>query len=185
MNVQLAISSKREYDFCSGAVAYSDAYFGSGSGPYHLDNVQCRGSEVSIFSCSHSGTGVHNCRPGNEARVKCVFGKFYIPWKQLMVDTRKPSILLSSGNWCSLSPWDIHSELFYQSVDASLRNRHRNGNYGARGAIMNQIETWRSKHNSHNCQPLLPEFHHYGWTLQSKNLLSSWLPYYICNLNPL
>ena len=80
---------------CSGATAYTDAYFGSGSGPYHLDDVQCTGSEVSILSCSHSGIGIHNCRPGNEAGVKCV-GKFYIPWKQLMVDIRNPSTPLTS-----------------------------------------------------------------------------------------
>ena len=55
----------------SGAFAYFNANYGSGSGPYHLDNVQCRGSEVSLLSCSHSGIGVHNCRPGNEAGVNC------------------------------------------------------------------------------------------------------------------
>ena len=71
MNVQLAISSKDNIIFCSGAVAYSDAYFGSGSGPHHLDDVRCTGSEVSVLSCSHSGIGVHNCRPGNEAGVNC------------------------------------------------------------------------------------------------------------------
>ena len=56
----------------SGAVAYHNAYFGSGSGPYHLANVYCSGSESSLLSCYRGySIGVHNCRPGNEAGVKC------------------------------------------------------------------------------------------------------------------
>ena len=54
----------------SGAVAYSNAYFGRGSGPYHL--VSCSGSESSLLSCRRGySIGVHNCTPGNEAGVKC------------------------------------------------------------------------------------------------------------------
>ena len=56
-----------------GAIAYPSAYFGRGSGPYHLDNVYCSGSESSLLSCNrrYSEIGVHNCRPGNEAGLKC------------------------------------------------------------------------------------------------------------------
>ena len=37
-----------------------------------LDNVYCTGSESSLLSCSRGySIGVHNCRPGNEAGVKC------------------------------------------------------------------------------------------------------------------
>ena len=63
----------------SGAVAYSNAYFGRGNGPYHLDNVYCWGNETSLLSCQraqdNSEIGVHNCAPGNEAGVKCVPGE--------------------------------------------------------------------------------------------------------------
>ena len=61
----------------SGAVAYTNAYFGRGSGPYHLANVYCSGSESSLLSCNrgYSEIGVHNCRPGNEAGVKCAGSK--------------------------------------------------------------------------------------------------------------
>ena len=58
----------------SGAIAYSNAHFGRGSGPYHLDYVHCSGRESSLLSCSYS-VRVHNCRPGNEAGVKCVTGE--------------------------------------------------------------------------------------------------------------
>ena len=60
------------YISVSGAVAYSNAYFGRGSGPYHLDNVYCSGSESSLLSCSRGNSiGIHNCEPGNDAGVKC------------------------------------------------------------------------------------------------------------------
>ena len=55
-----------------GAIAYTNAYFGSGNEPYHLDDVSCSGSETSLLSCRRGySIGVHNCRPGNEAGVKC------------------------------------------------------------------------------------------------------------------
>ena len=60
----------------SGPVAYYNAYFGRGSGPYHLDNVYCSGTETSLLSCNRRySIGVHDCRPGNEAGVKCVTGE--------------------------------------------------------------------------------------------------------------
>ena len=64
----------------SGAVAYYNAYFGSGSGPYQLDNVYCSGTESSLLSCNRRySIGVHDCRPGNEAGVKCFTGEFAVP----------------------------------------------------------------------------------------------------------
>ena len=56
----------------SGAVAYPDVYSGNGSGPYHLDDVRCSGSESSLLSCSRGySIGVHDCEPGKAAGVKC------------------------------------------------------------------------------------------------------------------
>ena len=63
-----------------GAVAYRNAYFGSGSGPYHLANVYCSGSESSLLSCRRGySIGVHNCRPGRAAGVKCAGSKCVVP----------------------------------------------------------------------------------------------------------
>ncbi|XP_072169529.1 uncharacterized protein [Diadema setosum] len=51
--------------------ASSQAEFGPGTGPILLDNLMCRGSEISIFTCPHEGIGVHNCGHHEDAGVVC------------------------------------------------------------------------------------------------------------------
>ena len=57
--------------FTSDAIARGGAYFGQGSGSIILDDVQCTGNELSIFSCSYNRIGSHNCGHSEDAGVVC------------------------------------------------------------------------------------------------------------------
>uniref|UniRef100_A0A8B9GAK2 SRCR domain-containing protein n=1 Tax=Amazona collaria TaxID=241587 RepID=A0A8B9GAK2_9PSIT len=47
------------------------AYFGEGSGPLLLDEVQCTGNELSIEQCPKSSWREHNCDHKEDAGVSC------------------------------------------------------------------------------------------------------------------
>ena len=67
----------------TGATAHTGAYFGEGSGPIHLDFVQCSGSEYNLTECEirhdrisidHSFDVGVKCQPGRTRVVFCVNG---------------------------------------------------------------------------------------------------------------
>ena len=68
-----------------GTYGYSlnSAYFGQGSGPIWLDNVQCTGSESILASCGHLGFNItRSCSHSEDAGVRCYrtqgeYFKFY------------------------------------------------------------------------------------------------------------
>ena len=50
---------------------YRRAYFGRGSGPIWLDNLDCSSEANSIIACRHNGWGLHNCKHKEDAGVCC------------------------------------------------------------------------------------------------------------------
>jgi hypothetical protein len=56
----------------SGATARYGAYYGEGSGPIFLSNLQCSGSELTLLDCPRDMYSVKNCSHYNDAGVKCL-----------------------------------------------------------------------------------------------------------------
>ena len=59
------------------ASSYRLAYFGPGSGPIHLDDMQCAGNETGLLMCPRANNrpvGSHNCRHSEDVGVRCSAG---------------------------------------------------------------------------------------------------------------
>ncbi|XP_049334548.1 antigen WC1.1-like isoform X8 [Astyanax mexicanus] len=91
---------------CGEAVgALSGAYFGSGSGPICMDNVECRESESILKNCKSAGWGKHNCNHPKDAGVIC------------------SRVRLVGGSHCSGRVEVLHGESWVTVCDADFNQQ--------------------------------------------------------------
>ena len=64
----------RELGFGKAVAAKRRAFYGQGSGPIWLDDVNCVGTEGTVGNCSHRGWGVEDCGHYEDASVDCSAG---------------------------------------------------------------------------------------------------------------
>ena len=63
-------STFHSYCITAAAIAYSNAFYGQGSGPILMDDVACTGVENGLINCTfdnHTG----DCRHSEDAAVRC------------------------------------------------------------------------------------------------------------------
>lgn len=54
-----------------GATALKNAYFGPGTGPVLLNNINCRGNETRLSSCSFTRYSIVRCDHYQDVSVRC------------------------------------------------------------------------------------------------------------------
>ena len=61
----------RQLGYTTGVKSVDSDRFGGGEDPIWMDDVQCTGSEDSLFNCTHRGFGVHDCKHREDVGITC------------------------------------------------------------------------------------------------------------------
>ena len=61
----------RQLRYSRASAVYQSAYYGEGSGPILLDDLECAGTEALLWDCPHGGWNEDNCGHSEDASVRC------------------------------------------------------------------------------------------------------------------
>ncbi|XP_024145323.1 neurotrypsin [Oryzias melastigma] len=121
----------RQLGYSGTAKARLMAYFGEGTGPIHMDNVNCLGGERSIADCIKQMPGTHNCRHSEDAGVICDYGEPHYSSKEVkdpvvslcglrLVHTRQRRIIGGENSLRGGWPWQAAIRLRGSKGDGRL-----------------------------------------------------------------
>ena len=64
------------YSHVTGGIQYTNAFFGTGTGPIYLNDVACTLSDSQLLECSSRPILRHNCDHHDDAGVGCEGNEF-------------------------------------------------------------------------------------------------------------
>ncbi|CAH1240476.1 SSC5D [Branchiostoma lanceolatum] len=116
-------------------------YFGPGTGDIKMANLECSGTEDSLFSCPHDGAGNHSCVHSSDVGVIC---------EGLAKDDAGSPFVLLIG---AISGAVVAVGITIAIVCGLVHRGSNQGNQAQQGMAMNQIIPYPTQYGQYTQQP--------------------------------